>query len=158
MGDARYEEGGDAPLYLAAEAADDLPLISALVQDAVFPVGEMTFLRDRRQFAVLLNRFRWEDRTAAERGGRAYERVQSVLAVGGVMAVRTQGIDRADRDTVLSLLALDWQPGADGAGRLMLVLAGDGAIALEVEALDVTLKDVTRPYAALSGKVPGHGD
>lgn len=156
MADARYQDGGEAPLYLAAQEADDLPVISALVQDAVFPIGEMTFRRGKRQFALLVNRFRWEDRAAAERGGRAYERVQSVLAVGDVLAVRTQGIDRADRDTVLSLLALDWQPGADGAGRLVLVLAGDGAIALEVEALDVTLKDVTRPYAAPSGKVPGH--
>ncbi|NUB46606.1 DUF2948 family protein [Fertoebacter nigrum] len=156
MADATYQDGGEAPLYLAAQQADDLPVISALVQDAVFPIGEMAFRRGKRQFALLINRFRWEDRAAAERGGRAYERVQAVLAVAEVLAVRTQGIDRADRDTVLSLLALDWHPGADGAGRLMLVLAGDGAIALDVEALDVTLKDVTRPYAAPSGKVPGH--
>ncbi len=33
---------------------------------------------------------------------------------------------------------------------MVLTLAGDGAIALEVEALDVTLKDVTRPYIAPS--------
>jgi hypothetical protein len=38
----------------------------------------------------------------------------------------------------------------------VLTLAGDGAIALEVECLDVTLRDVTRPYAAISGKLPMH--
>ena len=38
-----------------------------------------------------------------------------------------------------------------------VALAGDGAIALEVEALDVRLDDVTRPYRAPSGKVPNHG-
>jgi hypothetical protein len=35
-------------------------------------------------------------------------------------------------------------------------LAGDGAIALDVEALDIRLDDVTRPYRAPSGKVPHH--
>ncbi len=157
MADARFEDGAEAPLYLGAEEPADLAIMSALVQDAVFPIGEMTYRRGKRQFALLLNRFRWEDREAAQKAGRGVERVQAVLAVAGVLAVRTQGIDRADRDTVLSLLALEWQPGADGAGRLVLVLAGDGAIALEVEALEVTLKDVTRPYLAPSGKVPGHG-
>jgi hypothetical protein len=39
---------------------------------------------------------------------------------------------------------------------VILTLAGDGALALEVEALEVTLKDVTRPYAAPSGHAPGH--
>ena len=37
------------------------------------------------------------------------------------------------------------------------VLAGDGAVALEVEALEVRLEDVTRPYRAPSGRVPDHG-
>jgi hypothetical protein len=41
---------------------------------------------------------------------------------------------------------------------VILTLAGDGAIRLSVEALDVTLKDVTRPYVAPSGKLPGHPD
>ena len=57
---------------------------------------------------------------------------------------------------MLSLLALDWQPGEDGTGRLTLVLAGDGAIAVDVECIDVTLRDVTRPYLAPSRKVPDH--
>ena len=57
---------------------------------------------------------------------------------------------------VLSLLSLGFEPGPDGTGRVVLVLAGDGAVALEVECLNATLRDVTRPYLAPSGKVPGH--
>jgi hypothetical protein len=157
MADARFEDGDEAPLYIGAEEPGDLAVMSALVQDAVFPIGEMTYRRGKRQFALLLNRFRWEDREAAAKARRGFERVQTVLAVAHVLAVQTHGIDRGDSDTVLSLLSLTWLPGTDGAGRLTLVLAGDGAIALEVEALEVTLKDVTRPYIAPSGKVPGHG-
>ena len=86
------------------------------------------------------------------------ERVQSVLAVDGVLRVASQGIDRSDGDVILSLLSLTFEPGEDGAGALLLTLAGDGAIRLEVEALDVTLRDVTRPYTAPSRRTPAHPD
>jgi hypothetical protein len=156
MSDARFEEGGEGPLRLIAQDGDDLKVISSLVQDAVLPVTELKYDAKRRRFALMLNRFRWEDRTQAEQVGRAYERVRSVMVVEDVRRVQTQGFDRADKDLILSLLSLDFTPGAEGAGRLTLVLAGDGAIALDVEALEVRLDDVTRPYRAPSGKLPRH--
>ena len=158
MADARFEDGADRPLYLGAEDADDLRVISALLQDAVLSVGDTQYRRAKRQFAVLVNRFRWEDRDSADRAGRGYERVRSLLLVSDVMAARTHGIDCRDRDTVLSLLSIGFEPGADGTGRVLLTLAGDGAVALEVEALGVTLKDVTRPYLAPSHRAPEHRD
>ncbi len=156
MSDARFEEGGEAPLRLVVQDADDLKVISTLVQDAVLPAAELAFDARRRRFALLLNRFRWEDRVEAERVGRAYERVRSLLVVEDVRKVQTMGFDRGDKDLVLSLLSMDFTPGEDGTGRLTLTLAGDGAIALDVEALDIRLDDVTRPYRAPSGKVPHH--
>ena len=134
-----------------------LKVISALVQDAVLPATDMTWQRAQRRFVLLVNRFRWEDRAAAEAAGRPYERVRSLLVIGDVQAVRAQGLDRRDADTVLSLLSLDWQAGEDGTGRVLLTLAGDGAVAVDVEALEVSLQDVTRPYVAPSRKVPDHG-
>ncbi|MBF9036403.1 DUF2948 family protein [Rhodobacterales bacterium HKCCE2091] len=149
--DARFEDADGGPLRLRALDAEDLQVISTLTQDAIFPITEMTWDRRRRRFGCLLNRFRWEEGSA-----HGPERVQSVLAVEDVQSVRSQGIDRADTDMILSLLSLDWQPGEDGTGRLSLVLAGDGAVELEVEALEVTLRDVTRPYVAPSGHRPDH--
>jgi hypothetical protein len=150
--DARFEDGREAPVALRALDADDLKVISSLTQDAVFPGSEMTWDRKRRRFALLLNRFRWEDRGQR----RAPERVRSVLVIEDAMKVASQGVERGDADTVLSLLALDWEPGEDGTGRIVLTLAGDGAIAVDVEALEVTLKDVTKPYTAPSGQTPAH--
>lgn len=154
--DARFEDGGEKPLRLKALDAEDLPIISSLTQDAVFPMTEMKWDRRNRRFALLLNRFRWEDKPKAERQHRPYERVQSVLAIEDAVNVASQGIDRADKDTILSLLSVIFEPREDCTGRLVLTLAGDGAIAVDVEALEVTLRDVTRPYGAPSRKAPDH--
>ena len=156
MADARFEDGDEQPLRLRAEAAEDLPVMSALVQDAVFTGADMGFSRKGRRFDILLNRFRWEDRAAATRDNRPFERVRCVLSVMDVVSVASQGVGKDDRDSVLSLLALEFHPGADGTGVLTLVLAGDGALRLTVECVNLTLTDVTRPYRAPSGKAPQH--
>lgn len=164
MTDARFEDGGERPLRLVARDGDDLRVIAALVQDAVLTGADLRWQPRARRFALLLGRFRWEDRATARPAGRRPERVQSLLTFDDVTRVAHQGLDRRDRDTVLSLLTLDWQPETPpdspddpaGPGRLVLVFAGDGAVALGVECLEVTLADVTRPYAAPSGRVPDH--
>lgn len=151
--DAKFEDGVEAPLNLGAMDPEDLQVISSLSQDAVFPITEMTWRAGERRFAILINRFRWEDQG---RTRHAPERVQSLLVIDNVLRVASQGIDRKDRDTVLSLLSVTFEPGEEGSGHLILTLAGDGAIRLEIEALEATLKDVTRPYRAPSGKMPDH--
>ena len=156
--DARFEDAGDRPLNLGALDAEDLQVVSALSQDAIFPVTEMQWLADEHRFGLLLNRFRWEDAPAAEQRGRPVERVQSVLVVDNVQSVAAQGVDRGDKDVILSLLSVTFEAGDDAAGEVLLTLAGDGAIRLSVEALEVTLKDVTRPYLAPSGHTPAHKD
>ena len=157
-GDARFADGAEGPLVLGAAVPEDVPVISALVQDAVLTAADMAFDRRARRLTFLINRFRWEDREAADRQGRPYERVRSLLILDDVTRVASQGIDRGDADTVLSMLALGWQPGEDGTGRLEITFAGDGALAAEAECLNVTLRDVTRPYRAPSGKAPAHRD
>lgn len=156
--DARFEDGGERPLALKAMDTDDLTVISALVQDAIVPMGEISYDATHRRFALLINRFRWEDVEAAERRGRPVERVQAVLLFDDVMAARSTGVPTGDKQMILSLLAVAFTPSEDGMGTVEITLAGDGAIALQVEALDVTLKDVTRPYVAPSHHIPKHDD
>jgi hypothetical protein len=153
MTDARFADGAERPLALRALDADDLAVLSAVVQDAVLPATEMRWDRKRRRFAMLINRVRREGLSA---GADHPERVRAVLAVEDVLAVRSTGIDRGDADLVLSVLALAFTPGMDGGGEVEFILAGDGAISVTVECLEVTLRDVTRPYTAPSRRMPAH--
>lgn len=156
--DARFADGADQPLRLIAREAADVPVMAALIQDAVLTVADLRLDRRRRRLAALIGRFRWEDRSGTGHARHAPERVRSLLVIEDVTALRSQGIDRSDPGGVLSLLSLSWAPGEDGAGRLTVTLAGGGALEIGVEALEIRLEDVSRPYAAPSGRTPQHPD
>lgn len=174
MSDARFEDADERPLRLLARDSDDLRVISALVQDAVLTGADLGYQRRTRRFSLLINRFRWEIQSgepAADRpADRPAERVRSLLVFNDVLRVRQQGLEARDPDTVLSLLAIDFTPaeaqasdddatGTDPAatsGRVTLVFAGDGVVALDIDCIEVHLSDVTRPYNAPSRLVPEH--
>ncbi len=158
MSDARFEDGAsETPLRLIAREAGDLAVISALVQDAVLTPGQMVHAARRRRFALGLNRFRWEDAARAQAAGRGYERVQSLLVVEEVLAVQSAGIERDEPKQALELLALSFVPEGEIGGWMRLHLSGGADLRLKIEALDVTLRDVTQPYLAPSGLMPDHG-
>lgn len=154
--DARFEEGGERPLRLMAWDAEDLKVIAALVQDAVLLASEMSWHPRQRRFDMLLSRFRWEGVDAALGHGRPVERVQSVLSIQDVEKVQSQGVKPGEKDTVLSILDISFEPTDEVGGQLHLVFAGDGDIRLTVEALEVILRDVSQPYEAPSHRVPQH--
>ena len=148
--DARFEDAAGRPLRLRAETVEDLGVIAAVLQDAVGTLADTAWMPRHRRFTLLLNRFRWEEPVRQNIG----ERVRCGLDIGNVMAVKGLGLDPADSERVVSLLDLVFEPGEDGAGRLRLVLAGGTEIALEVEALDLALHDISRPWPTPS--VPSH--
>lgn len=156
MMDASFSDGAENPIRLRAENADDLTVISALLQDSVGQNSETSWQPKKHRFALLLNRFRWEDEAAAKTQGRPFERVQSTLVINGVLKVGGEGVDPKDKEQIFSLLSLSFTPTEDGAGTLSLLLSGDGAIHLSVECLDITLTDVSRPYLARAKHEPAH--
>ncbi|MGB0507708.1 MAG: DUF2948 family protein [Pikeienuella sp.] len=154
MSDARFEDGGEQPLRLTAATADDLAVISALAQDAVCKVERVQWMARRRRFAMLLYRFRWEDRADAEKEKRTYERVASAFTIDDVSVVKSHGISATDRDAVFNVLSIGFTPAEDGAGVLTIECSGNAAFALDVECLNVSLVDLTRPWSA--GGRPDH--
>ncbi|MFQ5566263.1 MAG: DUF2948 family protein [Paracoccaceae bacterium] len=158
--DARFEDApiSDRPLRLKAEGADDLAVISSLLQDAVGKAGDVAWMPRKRRLVALVNRFRWENSTGAELEHRPFERVRSALTVESVLKVRARGLDPKRRDQVFELLAIVFEPADGCAGTLTLTLAGAAEIAVEVECLELTLADLTQPWAARAGRAPEHGD
>ena len=154
--DAGFNDALDRPLNLGAQDAEDLQVISSLTQDAVLTVDDLKWSRAERQVVFLLKRFRWEDVELAKQQGRDPERVQSLLVIQNATGLASQGIDRKQADVVLSLMSLEFSGAEDGVGDLVLTFSGDGALKVQVDGLDVALRDVTRPYVAPSKQVPNH--
>ena len=132
-------------LKLMALDAQDLEIISAHVQDAVFKVEGISYTPRTGSFALVVNRFGWEktvggDAAAAKK--KTNERRRAVIGFHRVTSVRSIGFSRTDPDAVLSLLALRFEQKGEGPdGVLELVLAGDATIALNVECIEVQLAD-----------------
>ena len=154
MADARFEDVGEGPLRLVAADADDLTVVSSVCQDAVGKIERVHWMPRRRRFSMLLYRFRWEDAERASREKRAYERVAAALNIDDVMSVRSSGIDRLDKEAVFSVLRIGFEPAEDGSGRLLVDCAGGAGFAFDVECVNVSLTDLTRPWAA--GGMPVH--
>jgi hypothetical protein len=140
----------DAKLRLRAQNAGDLDILSACLQDAIVPIGDMTYERSARRFVMVANRFCWE---RADRAGDAFDRVNCGVVFEGVSAVKLRRIDRNDRGLMLSLLALTHERTPAGVA-LTLVCADNRDIRLDADAIAVRLEDLDTPWP--TGNRPSH--
>jgi hypothetical protein len=122
-------------LHLTAFDADDLPALSAQMQDAVVKADDLRFLKARRQFALAANRFAWDALPEKERR-------RTGLRFNHVTAARRSFQATLPRDGVLSLLAVTFEAGADLGGTITLNFSGGHRVALDVEVVDVQLDDL----------------
>ena len=128
-------------LKLLALDTDDLGVISAHMQDAVFKVGDVRWSQSERNFSLAANRFVWEN--ASEKKRKSFERRRAAIVFKRVEAVRSTGVNRGRTEEVLSLLAITFSQKGDGPeGTIELVLSGKSTIALDVECIEVALADV----------------
>ena len=153
--DSSFADGADSALYLGAVTQEDLEVISSILQDGIFFIKDLAWSKKKRQLAVLVNRFRWENKSEYREKKVIPERVRSLLVIDNVLNVSSQGIDQSDHNTPLNLLKLDFSH-SEKRNFLTLLLSDFGAIRCEVEAIELFMKDVTRPHKAQSGKIPNH--
>ena len=153
--DASFSEGADSALYLGALTPDDVDVISTILQDSIFYINDMAWLKKKRQVAVLVNRFRWENKSEYIDKNSVPERVKSLLIIDNVLNISSQGIDRSDSTAPLNLLNLDLKKTKKNIF-LTLLLSNFGAIKFELDAIELSIKDVTRPYKAYSENIPFH--
>ena len=149
------------PLRLRAIDQLDLSVVAAHLQDAVAKVADMGLDAKRRRFAILFNRFMWED--VEDDKGRGpkpdkeapFRRVRSALHVDSVLRVQSSGLRLTNKDAIAELLTLKFEPASEPAGVLAMTFAGGGALKLEVECLDVWLSDISAPWSTQLR--PDHG-
>jgi hypothetical protein len=127
-------------LKLIALDPEDLKVLSSHLQDAVVRVGDMAYLKAEMRFAAIANRFDWEQ--AARVDDATYRRRRSGLRFERVRSAKLQGIDLSQKDAVLELLAVTFEPGEEPSGVLTLLFSGGGAIRLEVECIEAELRDL----------------
>jgi hypothetical protein len=132
----------DRPLTLLASTADDVPVLSALVQDAIVRAGDVGFDRVGRRLVLIASRYRWEadDRT----------RVRSGLRIETVGSVQHQNWPR-DPETRLAMLSVT----ADGDNHVILAFSGGSGLKADVECIDLVLEDLSGPWAVRHH--PQHG-
>jgi hypothetical protein len=133
-------------LRLLAEDEEDLHIVSAHLQDAVIRVGDLAYMPGQRRFAALVNRFCWEGCPEGQVGTR----VRSGLHFNSVLKVQASRLRREDPDAVVELLAIKFTPRGEAGGAIELMLAGGGCIKLDVECIDVQLRDMTEPRPAVA--------
>jgi hypothetical protein len=121
----------DALLKLRAVDAEDMQVISAVLQDGIVPICDVAFQPDSKSFVMVVQRLR---REAGSEG--ASERICSALTISGVTAVKTCGIDAANQDRMLDLLALMVED-----QKISLVFAGEAKIRLELFNWAAALED-----------------
>lgn len=135
-------------LKLLALDTEDLQVISATTQDAVVRVGDMAFAKADHRFALLMNRFAWEE------DGKTRQRKRAALHFDRVTDVQFQGIDLNAVEGVLELLAITFTTTDDPAGAVDLDFAGGGTVRLTVECLEARLMDLGAAWAAKA--TPAH--
>ena len=154
--DACFEDGDDKALNIGAFDKRDLEVVSSLIQDSIFPTSEIKWLSKVDKLALLINRFRWEDKNLAQLRNIKAERVQSLLMISHVKSVSSSGFSPKQKDKILSILSASFDGEDGGSGSISIVLSGNGGIRVEVDALELHLRDVTMPYIAPSGTAPEH--
>ncbi len=135
-------------LKLIAMDAEDLQVISACTQDAVVRVGDMGFAKSDRRFALLMNRFAWEEKD------KQAQRRRAAMHFDHVGDVSSKGINLSAVDGVLSLLSIDFIVGEAPAGTVELKFAGGGTIGVQVDCLEARISDLGASWAAAA--MPEH--
>ncbi len=139
-------------LKLVALDLEDLNVISAHLQDAVLKIADIAYLAHEKRFAALMNRFNWPGTLDEASSDEPMTRHRSAFRIERVIRAQVQSLDLTQKDRVLSLLAIQYEQlkADDPYGYITLVFSGDSAIRLEVECIEMELRDLGGVWAASS--------
>ena len=136
-------------LKLIALDREGLGVISAHIQNTCVKRADMAWLPRQRRFVVAGMRYDW---VGAKTGPE--ERVASALRFDRVLKVSHIGLDEIGSDATLNLLAVTFEKTDPPAGVIFLAFAHGALVRLEVECVEVELRDMGHRVPAQA--CPGH--
>jgi hypothetical protein len=126
-------------LKLIAKTEDDLRIISAHLQDSIASISDVANLKKNKILLMQLNRFMWED---VEKGVfRKNKRIRTILKFENVLEVYSKNINQYKKDKFLDFLAIESNVMPDNNYEMRIIFAGDSAIKVISEVIEVTLDD-----------------
>lgn len=126
------------PLKLIALDRDDLEVISAHLQDSAVKVCDVHWLPQEKRLVLGVDRFDW----LAANETKEFRRCRTGLRFERVFSCKSRGIDPADKNAVLNLLAVDFIESDAPGGEVVLTFDGDRALRLQVECLEAEIADI----------------
>lgn len=130
------------PLHLLACDADDLQVVSAMMQDCVINAADIIYDSPQRLFALMGNRFCWELDEA-----QTARRVRVGVHFTDVRKVSYRDIEFGN-EQILSLLALEFVSQQPPGGILRIIFSGGAEIRLTIDALNMVMQDVMPGWSA----------
>ena len=117
-------------LKLKAADAEDVEVLSAILQDAIVPVCDIAFQSTEKNFIMVAQRLVREAKDGVA------ERICCAVNINGVVAVKTQNLDLHDQERMLDILAVFTE-----GNIVTFVFAGDAKIRLQLADWSMFIED-----------------
>jgi hypothetical protein len=140
------------PIKFFALDKDDLAVVSTHLQEAEVKINDVHWRPQEKRLVLGVDRFDWMAATAETPELR---RCRSALRFERVLACKCRHVDpAANKDGILTLLAVEFEETAPPAGVVTLFFAGGPVLRLEVECLEAELADLGPSWATVAGSAP----
>ncbi|MFM8608338.1 MAG: DUF2948 family protein [Hyphomicrobiales bacterium] len=120
-------------MKMAALDAEDLIVLSSLLEGARFNVSDMTYQSREQRFVTVLTRREDPSHPPSITAGLHFDRVTKVQSIS---------LPQRASNTALTLIGIMFNPAEPPSGHVILAFEGDIAIKLTVECLEVALSDL----------------
>ena len=138
-------------LKLRAVAAEDVEIMSALLQDGLVAASDLHYQKDAASFVMVINRYCWEQADDTESETQP-NRCLCGLKVAYVQRVSQRG-KSAGGDQFYNLLSITYEETKENekaVKRLTFTFSDGYGIRLTVEELALIVQDIAEPHPGLA--------
>ena len=138
-------------LKLRAVAAEDVEIMSALLQDGLVAASDLHYQKDAASFVMVINRFCWEQADDTESKTYA-NRCLCGLKVANVKRVSQRGLS-AGVNQFYNLLSVTFEETKENekvVNRLTFTFSDGYGIRLTVDELALIVQDIAAPHPGLA--------